>query len=330
MKRIHEYYYFCAGVQICAVIVAIASTTKLSLFVHHLAGFTLLLQSAVAVSIVIRIGGRRCLDLAKCKVSHTVIWGIAGLTGLGAYTAILIAYGRYLPGIAKELPPPTQLAVAIMAVAISLYVARLHRNNQQLFHSGREARQQSLIKHLRHHFLFNALNTTVCLIKSQPEVAICILTDLSQLFRTMLQQKPITTINEETTFVRRYIYIERTRLGPRLGVEWRLPDCKHGNIKMPSMIVQPLVENAIYHGVETCEEGGIIQITIEVRGNRVFCNICNPVGDTVPVNHRQGNRTAQKSVRDRLLQTYGSACRYTHKQRRGKYCVAFSIPREDP
>ena len=81
---------------------------------------------------------------------------------------------------------------------------------------------QLSVKQLRHHFMFNALNTTVYLIKSKPGVAIRILTDLSELFRAMLKQKPIVTLREETEFVKGYIRIERIRLGPRLGVKWRL------------------------------------------------------------------------------------------------------------
>lgn len=353
---IREVWQFCAAVQIFAVIAAVAATARESAhLMSDLVGFTLLLQGAVAVHLGCRWCSRHALRRAQdaqasrgqervqdrvrllvrsaCAAASEAAGPVAGpmagpVMGLAAGVGILSAGGRYLPGAAGELPVAVQAVVATAACAASLYATALHRCNRRLRRSELEARSHLLTQRLRHHFLFNALNTTVCLIQRHPDVAMRTLSDLSELFRVMLKQKPTTTLGEETEFVRRYICIERIRLGNRLGVEWRVSDAECMSVKVPTMVIQPLVENAVYHGIETQDQGGIIRIDIEARDEHVFFSVRNPVGEAGLFSHGRGNRMAQKSVRERLTHAYGDACRFTSKQGGGEYRVTFSIPKE--
>ncbi len=328
----NEFFVFCAAVEVCAVIAATAVTLEPGLFIRHLAGFSLLLQGVAAVG----AGGWRCLRCVRRGAERNIRAAgaaapalLSGLTVFVTGAWLLAAYGRHLPGAAGELPVVMQLTGAGVASAAALYIVRLRRHHRRLRRSGADARKYVLAQRLRHHFLFNTLNTTACLIESRSDIAARTLVDLSELFRVMLRQRPTITLAEETEFVRRYIRIERVRLGNRLGVEWRVPDVKHMRAKVPTMVMQPLVENAIYHGIETCTEGGIIRIHIEIREDRVFFDIRNPVGDAMSASRIEGNRMALKSVRERLFHAYGAACRFTHEQRHGEYRVAFSIPEEE-
>ena len=218
----------------------------------------------------------------------------------------------------------------VVASAVSLYVVHLRRQNHRLRQSEAESRGRMMAQQLRHHFLFNTLNTTACLINTRPNLATHILTDLSELFRAMLQHKSAITLAEETQFVRRYLRIERNRLGGRLGVAWRVPDAGHLRVKVPPMTLQPLVENAIYHGIETRKQGGVVYIGIEAREKRTIVHIRNPVEDAVSTGRAEGNRLAQKRVAERLFHTYGAAARFTRELHCGEYRVTFFIPREVP
>lgn len=332
-----EIRHFCATVQVCAVIVAVmASARTPSAFLLDLAGFTLLLQGTVAVSggcwylfrASSRVGRARFRRLSSARLGMMGSALPPALASLAASVGIFTVCGHYLPGTAGVLPVAAQVFGSAAVLSLSLYTVSLRRRNRRLQHSEIEATGYLLTQRLRHHFLFNALNTTVGLVRRHPDVAMRTLEDLSELFRAMLKQKPTTTLAQEIEFVRRYICIERVRLGARLGVEWRVPGSECLDMRVPAMLIQPLVENAVYHGIEPREEGGIIRIEIELRGGRVFFDIRNPVGDAESMPFVKGNRMAQKSVRERLVRAYGAACRFKSEQRRGEYRVAFSIPQE--
>ncbi len=329
-----EFFCFCASVEVCAVIASLAVTFDLLAFAHHLVGFTLLLQGVAAAV----VGCWSCLRhhrltrgntaSANVKIGLKMLvnpppseW-VGLLVGLGVGVAALPVYGRYLPGAAGELPVVLQLGISATVSAAALQVVQLRRRRI-------EAREQALVQRLHHHFLFSTLNTTAYLIGRDSEAAAHMLNDLSELFRAMLRQEPMTTLAEETEFTRRYIRAERKRLENRLGVEWRVPDVEQMRVRVPTMMLQPLIENAIYHGIETREEGGIIRVSIEVRNNRVFFNICNPVGDVTPDDHTQGSHIAQKSVRERLFLAYGTACCFFYERHHGEYRVVISIPKQE-
>ena len=318
-------------VGICAVIATTTVTITPLLFLHHLAGFTLLFQGFALINISCWWG--LCHLHKKRNTQDATNFNALGFVLLSGFMSIMISvsvlsiHGKYLPGVAGKLSVAVQLFWATLASITALYIVQARWRNQRLSHNVVETQLYILKQRLHHHFLFNALNTTVCLISSHPDIASNTLTSLSELFRTMLQQKPIVALAEELEFVRNYIRIEHIRLGDRLNVKWDVPDVEHLHLKIPAMTIQPLVENAIYHGVETQEDGGTIQIKINPRKDYVFFEIRNPIGDALPLNRMEGNHMAQESIAKSLFHTYGKACQLTYEQRCGEYCVTFSIPR---
>ena len=178
----------------------------------------------------------------------------------------------------------------VCCVEAALLLRQLRRRPRRV-----EGHGDALLQRIRYHFLFNTLNATVCLIKPRPDVAETTLENLSEIFRTMLSQEKQTTLAEEIRLARRYVEIERLRLGERLHVEWRLDCGETDAIRVPALILQPLIENAIYHGIEKQPTGGTVHVAVVRRGRRLVIHVRNPVSGTD--RHRRGNRVAQKNIR---------------------------------
>ena len=182
------------------------------------------------------------------------------------------------------------------------------------------------LQRIRWHFLFNTLNATAHLIKPHPDVAEATLERLSEIFRMMLSQKKRTTLAAEVRVAQRYVEIERLRLGAKLRVTWQLRCGEAAAIRVPSLILQPLIENAIYHGVEPRPDGGCIHVAVAARGRRLTFDIRNPVGRAHGRGH--GNQLAQRNIRLRLHDAYGADVDFSGGRRAQEYRVKINIPLE--
>lgn len=161
-----------------------------------------------------------------------------------------------------------------------------------------EARLQALQARIRPHFLFNSINAVLSLIRRDPRRAEAALEDMAELFRSvMTDNRDLVTLDDEISLTRRYLELEHLRLGDRLVVEWQVdPQC--GPVLMPPMLLQPLVENAVYHGVEPGSEAGRIEISVRRAGDRMQLELFNPYWPEHQ--HRQGNRMALVNISERL------------------------------
>lgn len=184
-----------------------------------------------------------------------------------------------------------------------------------------------LLHRIRYHFLFNTLNATIGLIQPHPELAEANLGNLSEIFRMMLFQETQTTLAEEIRMAQCYVEMERLRLGDRLRVEWRLDCGDTARIRVPSILLQPLIENAIYHGVETRAGGGTVRVAVTGSGRRLVFDIRNPVNGGGH-RHRRGNRVARNNIRLRLTQAYGGDFVFDDERRTQEYRVKINIPLE--
>lgn len=168
-----------------------------------------------------------------------------------------------------------------------------------------EARIQALQSRIRPHFLFNSMNLIASLIASDPEKAEQVVEDLSDLFRYALgDSQNLIPLRDEIALCRRYLDLERLRLGDRLQVRWRIGDYGDG-IEIPCLTLQPLLENAVYHGVQMLEDGGCVDITVGRKGNRVEIDVVNPRHAVLEYN--RGNRMAKENIRRRLEAHFGSS-----------------------
>jgi two-component system sensor histidine kinase AlgZ len=139
-----------------------------------------------------------------------------------------------------------------------------------------KARFEALQARIRPHFLFNSMNTIASLIRSRPAEAERAVEDLSDLFRAALgRDAALSTLGAELDLMRQYLDIEKLRLGERLRVDMAVDDLP-ADLPIPALLLQPLVENAIYHGIQQLPAGG----TVSVRGRReadaVVLEIRNP------------------------------------------------------
>ncbi len=202
-----------------------------------------------------------------------------------------------------------QLVISGIITGLALryfYVQQQLRVQEQ---SELKSRLQALQSRIRPHFLFNSMNIIASLIAVDPETAETVVEDLSELFRASLNDTGNqVSLSQELDLCRRYARIEKLRLGERLNIEWDL--APHAGVKIPLLTLQPLLENAIYHGVQPIPEGGTISVTLTLTDDRAELQITNPLppAQTQP---SQGNRMALNNIRSRLQVLYGNAAGLT-------------------
>lgn len=165
-----------------------------------------------------------------------------------------------------------------------------------------EARLQSLTARIRPHFLFNSLNAVISLIRLDPGRAETALEELAELFRALMRDhRELIALTDEIALCRQYLDLEKLRLGERLKVEWALTDLPV-DLKVPALIVQPLLENAIHHGIELSEEIGTVRISVQRRGNELHIDLANPCRSGAE--YQRGNHMALANIRERLALYY--------------------------
>jgi two-component system sensor histidine kinase AlgZ len=161
-----------------------------------------------------------------------------------------------------------------------------------------EARLQALQARIRPHFLFNCLNAVLNLIRRDPKRAEAALEDLAELFRSvMADNRNLVTLADEMALTRQYLQLEALRLGDRLAVEWSV-EPNLDDVLVPPMLLQPLVENAVYHGIEPGLAPGTIAIVVKRDRDRLLLELVNPYHPDHQ--HRQGNRMALANIAERL------------------------------
>jgi two-component system, LytTR family, sensor histidine kinase AlgZ len=192
------------------------------------------------------------------------------------------------------------LAISAIISAVALryfYVQHQLKNNIE---AEARARIQALQARIHPHFLFNSMNTIASLTRSQPALAEEVVEDLADLFRVSLSDsdKPVP-ITKELELSRHYLNIEKLRLGQRLTVQWQL-DALPDDAMIPPLMIQPLLENAIYHGIEPLTENGVIHISGHQAGSNIEFVITNPVPQHLPKSRRTSNHIAIANIRERL------------------------------
>ncbi len=188
-----------------------------------------------------------------------------------------------------------------------------------------EARLQALQARIRPHFLFNSLNAVLSLIRRDPRRAERALEDLADLFRELMADgRRFVRLADEIALLERYAGIEKLRLGERLRIVWEL-DGAPSDALLPPMVLQPLLENAIYHGVEPATAASEVLVRIERRGDRVLAQIENPFRADEPA-HRTGNRMALENIRERLRLFFDAEARLESLVERGRYRVEIEMP----
>src|SRR5438876_2594319 len=234
----------------------------------------------------------------------------------GYHAAVRSAAGEAMPSLARTL------VLTALATASLLAYFRLH--TKAFSPALAEARLQALQARIRPHFLFNSLNAVLALIRRDPKRAERTLEDLADLFRTLMaDMRQFVRLADEIALLERYAEIEQLRLGERLRISWEL-DAAPSDALLPPMVLQPLLENAIYHGVEPGTGVGDVLVRIERRGERVHAAIENPHLEAG--GQRTGNRMALDNIRERLALFFDAEARLDTRVANGRYRVEIEIP----
>jgi two-component system sensor histidine kinase AlgZ len=215
--------------------------------------------------------------------------------------------------------------ITLIVTALALryfYVTYEWRHNVEL---QALARVHALQARIRPHFLFNSMNTIASLTRTNPARAEEAVLDLAELFRANLNEKRNQiSLAEEIDVARTYQRMEQLRLGDRLVVEWKI-DALPSDALVPGLTLQPLLENAIYHGVEPRPEGGTVKVTGEFNKGMITIVVRNPV-PLANLTVRDGNRLALANIKERLDLMYGERATVKAGRFDDEYIVTLRFP----
>lgn len=216
--------------------------------------------------------------------------------------------------------------IAGLALRYFYLQQQLHIQQQEQLRAVMQAKFQSLQSRIRPHFLFNSMNIIASLIATDPETAETVVEDMSDLFRASLaDHENEVALAEEIRLCERYLHIEQLRLGSRLAVDWQL-DLRQTSYVVPSLCLQPLIENAIYHGVQPRLAGGYITIAINDAEGRLQVAIRNPYTERTKENRKRGNGMALDNLAQRLTARYGADAQFAVNANGNEFIVSFSFP----
>ncbi len=220
------------------------------------------------------------------------------------------------------------LAAALAGAILILLDWRARRLSPALA----EARLQALQSRIRPHFLFNSLNSVLSLMRSDPGRAETALENLAELYRMLMaDNRELSTLGKELALARAYLDLEALRLGERLAVDWRV-DNAPGQASMPALVLQPLLENAVCHGIEPHPEGGRIGVDIFARNDQLHVVVRNPArAEDAGASPRRGNRMALSNIRERLALHFDAEARLSAHPVGEQFVVQMVMPlRESP
>jgi two-component system sensor histidine kinase AlgZ len=238
-----------------------------------------------------------------------------------ALTTALYYQGRPLLG---GEPSALERYWALVALTTVMLLGYFDLRGRALSPALSEARLQALQARIRPHFLYNSINAVLSLIRQAPRRAELALEDIAELFRVLMaDNRELAPLARELDLCRQYLGIEQLRLGERLKVEWQL-DAMPPDALVPPLVLQPLLENAVYHGIEPRAEPGVIAIRVYgVRDelHAVLRNPYNPGGDRHP-----GNRMALANIRERLALHFDAEASLTARAGADTYEVHIVMP----
>jgi len=314
-------------VELIAIVFALVSFGSGSLFIHiALISIVVLWVGLTAAAILCWLMRknwmRSHLSTSLVAVSVTLAMTLlVSLLSLGFGSMLL--FGPTAQDVTYTLI--RNLSVAAILIGLALRYFYLSYESEKNLKVQAQARLQALQARIRPHFLFNSMNTIASLTHDQPDLAERAIENLSDLFRASLSAEASISLQEELELTRSYVDLEALRLGNRLEVNWHLPDIEP-ELNLPALTLQPLMENAIYHGVEPLPEGGVIDITISPQDELIAISISNPrIVDNTGRFHT-GNQMAVENIRERLAIAFAGEASMEQIETDTRYTVILKIP----
>ena len=249
--------------------------------------------------------------------------GVAFILAMVVFVVLAMQLGlrAMLPG---QLPESMWRSALLAVVVSATLLAYLNWRHLRLSPSLAESRLMALQARIRPHFLFNTLNSVLGLIREDPKRAEAMLENLADLFRAiMADPRALVPFSQELALAKAYVAIEEIRFGPRLRVNW-LCDTAPANALVPPLLLQPLVENAVLHGVAPLEGGATISVEAYKDDQRLIVFVRNPIPEDSQV--RAGNSIALDNIRERLALHFDVEARLKVGTANGEYVVSVKIP----
>lgn len=314
---------------VAALTVAVIALTPGAAFGWR--GFSVAMAFAVWLAVV--------NGVALCKLRPLLLHlpGLAAYAGVWLLILVIVALACAIVGwldhaLGMDLTPASVLRFVAASTTISALIGAallryFHVVAQWQARQAASARAQvdALQARIRPHFLFNSMNTVAALVRVDPGAAETTVENLCELFRAALGSEGESTLGEELSLVDRYLAIEQLRLGQRLRVERRL-DGLPSALPMPRLLLQPLVENAVHHGIGPLREGGTISLEGHADADGIHIAIANPLPETAT--GAQGNGHGLDNVRQRLLYHFGRAAGIDIRRDAGRFTVTMRLPGE--
>ena len=219
-----------------------------------------------------------------------------------------------------------QLITSILA-ALLLHYFYVQMQGKLQARSELQSRVQALHSRIRPHFLFNSMNIIASLIHVDPDKAEQAVEDLSELFRASLKEAGTeVSLKQELELCKKYTYIEQLRLGDRLNMHWDIQ--AQESMSIPLLTLQPIIENAIYHGIAPCPNGGTIEVKVKYDGDWVDIRVVNPLPTRMANTGRKetGNQMALENIRHRLHALYGESVIMKVEQSEQTYIMNIQYP----
>ena len=212
------------------------------------------------------------------------------------------------------------LGITVAVITLAYFRLRAH----SLSPAVTNARLQALQARIRPHFLFNSINAVLGVVRSDPKRAESALEDMADLFRmAMADNRDLVTLIREVELSRQYLALEQLRLGDRLNVTWQIDEMPQDAL-IPPLMLQPLLENAVYHGIEPMHEGGEITVKLYLNGKELHLDVYNPCQPHG--RNRAGNKMALDNIRERLSLHFDVEASYSVGAGEDFYHVHITIP----
>ena len=306
------------AVNVLLAAAAVIRARSLETVPNELLGFAAFGEPMLIISLAALCAGRRWLVRMGYGAAYAVIAAFElALAGIFHRMAANL-------GLVPDLMPFTQFA-AITVIVAGLALSYFDFRMRALSPAVAEARIQALQARIRPHFLYNSINAVLALMRSDPRRAERALEDLADLFRVLMaDNRTLAPIGNEIELARQYLAIEELRLGERLRVRWAI-ETMPADALVPPLVLQPLVENAVYHGIEPSDAGGQIEIDVKRDGGQIVMELANPVAGSGKT-HAAGNRMALVNIRERLQLHFDAEASMRSDVQDGKYRVTIRIP----
>lgn len=304
-------------VNLMALIAAILHANSLGEAMRVLAEISITLQPTLLMSLLLLYAINPVLQ----KLSY--VWGAAIviasellLTGMTHYLGLSL--------FGPESMPPLMRVWLLTIIATLIVLGYFHLRHRALTPAIAEARLQALQARIRPHFLFNSINAVLSIVRSDPKRAETALEDMADLFRVLMaDNRELVPLAQEIALSRQYLALEKLRLDERLNIIWEIDNIPPDAL-IPPLVLQPLLENAVYHGIEPMPEGGAITINISASRKEVNLVLSNPC--PAQGSHHAGNKMALGNIRERLALHFDAEASLTSKTSADSYEVHIVIP----